>query len=269
MIRSTAEDGAQFYVDTYDESVPDWPDEIEFYRGLSAEAKSAGGAVLELACGTGRVAIRLANDGADVLGLDLSNRMIEVGRRKSAGMKNMRWVLGDMRAFRLSEVFALVIIPGHAFQNLNSPEDQVACLASARQHLAVGGRLVVHLDHQDFRWLGGLFGEKRGLFEAAGQFTHPSTGHPIQTSRAWSYEPSTQTAICQTRWEELDAVGEVTNRWETGPTRLHCVFRFEMEHLLRRTGFLIEAVYGDFARHPLQDNSSEMIWIARVAPEGC
>ena len=44
---------------------------------------------------------------------------------------------------------------------------------------------------------------------------------------------------------------------------LHCVFRFEMEHLLARTGFEIQAVYGDFFKNALNDQSSEMIWVAR------
>jgi hypothetical protein len=44
---------------------------------------------------------------------------------------------------------------------------------------------------------------------------------------------------------------------------LHCVFRFEMEHLLARVGLAVDAVYGDFSRHPLEDKSLDMIWVAR------
>jgi hypothetical protein len=123
---------------------------------------------------------------------------------------------------------------------------------------------VVHLDHQDVSWLGDLRGEKGGLFEAAEQFPHPKTGRQVRTSRAWSYEPVTQTAIVETVWEEIDAGGRrVVERWETGPIRLHCVFRFEMEHLLARVGFVVEATYGDFFKRKLRDESSEMIWVAR------
>jgi hypothetical protein len=50
------------------------------------------------------------------------------------------------------------------------------------------------------------------------------------------------------------------------PVRLHCAFRFEMEHLLPRLGFQIEAVYGDFFGSPLADDSGQMIWVAR-SPE--
>ena len=44
---------------------------------------------------------------------------------------------------------------------------------------------------------------------------------------------------------------------------MHCVFRLEMERLLSRTGFAVEAVYGDFERHQLTDDSAEMIFMAR------
>jgi SAM-dependent methyltransferase len=174
----------------------------------------------------------------------------------------MRWVQADMRAFDLGERFGLVFIAGHSFQNLNTPEDQVACLECIRRHLKPGGRLVVHLDHQDFAWLGGLLGEKGGVFEPANPFRHPETGLLVRTARAWSLEPSTQTAIVQTVWEELDENGRATRQWKTAPIRLHCLFRFEMEHLLARTGFKVEALFGDFFRQPLTDKSDSMIFVA-------
>jgi ubiquinone/menaquinone biosynthesis C-methylase UbiE len=144
---------AEFYAQTYDESVPDWPGELDFYQEMAAEVKRQGGTVLEIACGTGRVAIRLAQNGVKVVGLDLSPQMLAVARQKSVGLENMRWVQGDMRSFQLGEAFELVIIPGHAFQNLNTAQDQVACLEGIKRHLRPGGVLVVHLDHQDLSWL--------------------------------------------------------------------------------------------------------------------
>jgi SAM-dependent methyltransferase len=253
----------EFYAQTYDVSVADWPGEIDFYQELAAEAHSHGRGVLEVACGTGRVAIRLARQGVTVVGLDVSSAMLLVAREKSVGISTIRWVQGDMRSFSLGETFGLVIIPGHSFQNIVTAADQVACLESIERHLTPGGVLVVHLDHQDVSWLGDLKQDKGGVFEMAGQFSHPKTGRPIRTWRAWSYEPATQTAIGQTVWEEISADGEVLDRWESGPLGFHCVFRFEMEHLLALTGFEVEALYGDFFREELADESEGMIWVAR------
>lgn len=188
----------EFYAQTYDVTVSDWPGEIDFYRELAAHIQATGQAVLEVACGTGRVAIRLSQEGVEVVGLDLSTAMLDVARRKSGRMSNLRWVEADMHSFDLGETFGLVIIPGHAFQNILAVSDQLACLDSIHRHLAPGGRLVVHVD-----------------------------------------------------------------RLDRGPIRLHCVFPFEMEHLLARAGFAIETVYGDFYRQALGDDSSELILVSR------
>ena len=256
---------AEFYARTYDDSVPDWPGEIDFYRGLASEVKVKGGSLLEVACGTGRVTIRLAQDGPYTVGLDVSEKMLEVAREKGKGIPNLKWVEADMRDFELGETFDLVLIPGHAFQNLNTTQDQVACMQCIYRHIKPGGRLVVHLDHQsveNFIWLGGLAGGKGGVFEAAEEFQYALTGHQVRALRAWDYEPATQTAISTTAWEEIGANGQVVDSWKTPPVRLHCVYPFEMEHLLARVGFRLENVYGDFFGHPLEDKSSNMIWVA-------
>lgn len=252
----------EFYATTYDTVVADWPGEIDFYRRLAGEAAARGQSVLEVACGTGRVTLRLAQDGVNVLGLDLSPAMLAVARQKSAGVGGIRWVQADMRSFQLGEAFGLAVIPGHSFQNILTPTDQVATLASIKRHLVPGGILVVHLDHLDTAWLGDLMRDQGGRFGAQRSFTHPTTGKNIRTSQAWSYHPSTQTAVSQTVWEAVSPTGEVTDRWESGPLHFHCVFRFEMQHLLERTGFEVQAVYGDFFCHALQDDSSDMVWVA-------
>jgi len=264
MAKYITERAREFYAETYDAVVPDWHGEIDFYRQLAAEANSRGEAVLEIACGTGRVTMRLAQEGINIVGLDFSPAMLSVARGKSLGMDNVRWVQDDMRSFDLGETFGLVIIPGHSFQNILTTEDQVATLESIKRHLAPGGVLVVHLDNLDLHWLGEISGERGGVFETVGSFTHPKTGQQIRTSQAWSYEPATQTATLQTVWEAVNAAGEAIDRWESGPLHFHCAFRFEMVHLLRRTGYVIDAVYGDFFRHELQKDSSEMVWVVKT-----
>jgi SAM-dependent methyltransferase len=255
---------AEFYAQTCDAWVPVWPGELDFYRELATGAMAEGGAVLEIACGTGRIAARLAQEGVPLVGLDRSPEMLEVARAKTHGLTNVRWVQADMRSFELGEAFGLIIIPGHSFQHLNTPHDQVACLECIKRHLRPDGILVIHLDHQDIAWLGGLRGEKGGRLEPAGGFQNPKTGRQVRALRAWSYEPASQTAISRALWEELGADGQVLDRWESAPVRLHCVFRYEMEHLLARVGFAVDAVYGDFYRGPLMDTSSEMVWFART-----
>jgi SAM-dependent methyltransferase len=250
----------QLAAELYDVSVPDWDGELDFYRELAREAKTRKHSLLEVACGTGRVSIRLAEETVRVVGADLDAAMLEVARSKST---KVRWVQGNMRTLDLGETFGLIIVPGHSFQFMLTPEDQVKALEGFRNHLEPGGTLVIHLDHQSVQWLADLLGDLGGKFERGKDVVHPRTRYTIRKSNAWMYEPSTQTATVITRWEEIGKDNSVLHRWERQPMALHCVFRFEMEHLLARTGFEIQAVYGDFFKNALNDQSSEMIWVAR------
>ena len=258
-----ADPSEEFYTQTYDTVVPDWPGEIDFYQALASPVYAQRQGVLEVACGTGRVAIQLAKLGGDVVGLDLSPGMLALAREKSAAMKNVRWIQDDMTSFDLGEAFGLVIVPGHSFQFMLTPADQLSCLESVNRHLAPGGSIVIHVDHLDVEWLGDLMKGKAGVHEKAEQFIHPMTGRSIQSFRSWSYEPSTQTAAAHTIWQETNAEGHVVSQWERGPIRLHCLFPFEMEHLLSLAGLAVEAAYGDFYRTAFKDDSQDLIWIAK------
>jgi ubiquinone/menaquinone biosynthesis C-methylase UbiE len=248
-------------VELYDLYVADWPGEMDFYRALATQAHARGEAVLEVACGTGRVAIRLADTGAHLTGLDHSPAMLEVARSKSAEMPHVRWVQADMRDFDLDARFGLVVIPGHAFQNIHTADDQAACLTCIRRHLIPEGILIVHLDHQDIDWLGEIYKNPFKTVKYGNKLTHPVTGQICRMSYTWAYERATQTAIFLNAWEILDADGVVIDRHQNEPVRLHCVFRNEMEHLARRVGFEVEAVYGDFLRNSLREDSAEMVWV--------
>ena len=95
-----------------------------FYRALAQEA---GGSVLEIGCGTGRVTIPIAELGFPVTGLDIVPGMIERARRKSAGLP-AKWVVGDGRSFHLDERFHLIFLTGNVFQFFLTNTDQAALL---------------------------------------------------------------------------------------------------------------------------------------------
>jgi hypothetical protein len=169
-----------------------------------------------------------------------------------------------MRKFDLGEQFDLIIIPGHSFQFMLTAEEQVECLETIKCHLAPGALLIIHLDHQDLAWLGEVGGEKAGAFKPGSKATDPQTGQRFRSFYSWAYERATQTAIADKYYEELGPHGEVLQQINRGPLRLHCVFRTEMEHLLARCGFNLLALYGDFEHSPLQNDSSEMVWVVTL-----
>jgi SAM-dependent methyltransferase len=199
-----------YYAETYDEPVPDWPGEVDFYLGMGADLKARGLAVLEIACGTGRIAIRLAQAGVETVGLDLSPTMLQIARRKSADLVNVRWVAGDMRSFELGTTFGLVIIPGHSFQNLNEPAEQVACLECVKRHLTPGRSLVLHLDHQDVVWVGNLTRDKGGVFETAGGVQASEVGPP------GAGFPGVVVRTQQSERDRADYLGGVRRQWTGG-----------------------------------------------------
>jgi SAM-dependent methyltransferase len=207
-------------------------DDIPFYVELAQEAAAAGHSVLELGCGTGRVTIPIAQAGVEVVGLDSSPQMLEVARRKSEGIENLRWVEGDMASFALGERFGLVIIPFRSFLLLHTREDQEACLRCIRNHLVHGGRLALNFFNPD----------------------------PVRRS----YEGSSQEQEERRIIAALRASGEIISHPYRN-LRMRYVFRYEMEHLLTSAGFHVDALYGWFDRRPYDDDSAEMVWLATKA----
>lgn len=103
-----------------------------------------GGAALEFAIGTGRVALPLAARGVPVSGIELSEAMIRELRAKDGGA-DIDVVLGDMATTRLDRTFRLVYLVFNTIGNLTTQDEQVACFANAAAHLEPGGHFVIEV----------------------------------------------------------------------------------------------------------------------------
>ncbi len=103
-------------------------------------ARAAGGPVLDVGAGTGRVALRLAEDGADVTALDVDGELLEVlaERARAAGLE-VETVQADAAAFELPPRFALIAVPMQTLQLLPGPAARAGFFASARRALVPGG----------------------------------------------------------------------------------------------------------------------------------
>ena len=102
----------------------------------------AQGGALELAIGTGRIAVPLAARGVRVAGIDYAPPMIEQLRSKTDAIDA---VVGDMATTRVDGTFSLVYVVFNSINNLTTQEDQVAAFANAAAHLEPGGRFVVEV----------------------------------------------------------------------------------------------------------------------------
>jgi SAM-dependent methyltransferase len=120
---------------SYDADLPLW-------RELAEEH---GDPVLDLGCGTGRVALDLAARGHDVTALDVDADLVaELGRRAREGGQRVKTVVADASSFALDRSFALVIAPMQVAQLLG-PDDRLSMLERVRVALAPGGLLAVAL----------------------------------------------------------------------------------------------------------------------------
>lgn len=123
-------------------TVPDEPDEktlaaVEVLRYLAA-----GGPVLELAVGHGRVAIPLAASGLEVDGIDYSQRAIDLIAAHPQGSR-VNASVADMSDFTLGRRYSLVYLVFNTISNLTTQDGQVACFERAAAHLLPGGRFVI------------------------------------------------------------------------------------------------------------------------------
>jgi SAM-dependent methyltransferase len=105
---------------------------------------AAGGRALELAIGTGRVAVPLRKRGVPVAGIEMSPAMVAELRRK-ADAAAIPVVLGDMASAVAPGRFALVYLVYNTISNVLTQAGQVACFRNAARHLGPGGRFVVEL----------------------------------------------------------------------------------------------------------------------------
>lgn len=113
---------------------------------------AGGGRVLELAIGTGRVAVPLVEAGVDVAGIELCQPMIDRLRTKATA-EQIPVVLGDMISARVDGEFSLVALVFNGISNVLTQDEQIATFENAARHLAPGGRFVIELWVPDLRAL--------------------------------------------------------------------------------------------------------------------
>lgn len=226
-------------------------------------ARQASGATLELGCGTGRILIPTAAAGCAVLGLDASGFMLErcrlkLERQPTDVQERARLVQANMTGFDLGEPFALVTIPFRGFQHLLRVEDQLGCLNAVHRHLAPGGRLIFDVFHPNPRYLHDPeYLEEREEFE---ETPLPDGRRFRRTWRIAAYRRAEQINEIEFIYYLTNADGSKERIVELFPLRYF--FRYELEHLLARAGFKLAALYGDFDRTALRDDSPEMICVA-------
>lgn len=224
--------GYDGFAPIYEEWASDMTDDVEFYVGLAAEAD---GPIVELAVGTGRISIPIAQrTGRPVIGIDSSSAMLSLAR-ENAAQANVAIDLreGDMRDLDLVEASDLVICPYRALLHLPTWSDRRRVFERVARALRPGGR---------FAWNAFVFDHH----------------YAARYDGKWQDEPKRHF----TQYAPGDNRVDIT--LEGGPTlSLWWVTRSEWNALMDVAGLEAAALYGWFDRRPFDDASREFVWVAR------
>jgi len=244
---------ASFYDLVYSPS-----DDIPFYLKYASQTK---GDVLECACGTGRVTIPLACTGHRVTAIDVSNGMLSIARAKlkretKEVRKRIRLERADMRSFNLGKRFGLCLIPFFSFHHLLTDQDVEGTLSRVYAHLQPGGRLVFNVFSPDLKRPQGL--------QRLDKVVETKEGKVMRYSVQW-FDTANHLTYGWLIYDFVSPDHSVSRR--LSPFRLRYFFKGEVEDILERAGFRVEAVLGDYDGNQFEKKSTMMNFIAKKPRE--
>ena len=220
----------------YDLWAADMPDDVAWYVSLAREAAEP---IVELAVGSGRVAIPIAREtGKRVVGIDRSSAMLAAGRDRVGDLPvDLRE--GDLRDLELDQPVELVICPARSLTHLPTWRDKRRVFERVAASLKPGGRFAFNVFAFD------------PLLAARNDGTREErAGGAWQTIR----HARADNRIDLTRGRGAETHGTISLWWLT---------KAECEGLIDVAGLEVEALHGGFDREPYTDESLEMVWVAR------
>ena len=224
------------FADDYDVWAADMTEDVGWYVELAQAAREP---IVELAVGSGRVAIEIARrTGKRVIGIDLSPKMLAVARERGDGLPlDLRE--GDMRELELDEQVELVICPFRSMYHLPTWRDRRTVFERVAASLAPGGR---------FAW---------NVFAYSATLAAALDGKRVERAQGrWEIVTNVpaDSRIDITRGRDLERLGTFSLWWST---------RREWDGLIDGAGLELEGLYGGFHREPYDDDSLEQVWVAR------
>jgi SAM-dependent methyltransferase len=241
----------------YDSEHMPFDEDVDFYRSF---AELSTGPLLELACGSGRLLLPLAQDGYSLVGVDNSPQMLARAHKHLADAEletRCKLVEQDMINLQLGQKFRLAFVALGSFAHLTRRADQKKALAAIRAQLSTGGTFLLDISNADARYMEDL----------TGQVLHQGTWEQEDGSMLTHFvSPASSTTVHQldlTHFYEKHAQGGPVERTVI-MTHLYLFERSEMELLLEGAGFVVKDVYGDFALNPYEHESPRMIFVAEA-----
>ena len=227
-------------------------DFLDFYKRQIARY---GEPVLELACGSGRLTIPLAEAGVKITGLDISEEMLNLATLKASerGVK-IPIVRGDICSFNLGKEFKFIFIPAQSLTHLHKREEIEDCFSCVRRHLAEDGRFLVELFNSSVK----LLARDSDHRYVIGEYEDSNGDGRVFVTEEVMYDAVTQ--INHIRWffrSEGDEEAAVLS------FEMRQFFPQEIDALLWYNGFLIEHKYGSYDEKEFCSGSPKQLIVCR------
>jgi SAM-dependent methyltransferase len=256
----------------YDAAHADVVSDLPFWRRM-ADAAGQDARILELACGTGRVALHLAKAGFEVCGIDLSPAFIEAARRKAAAQGlDARFAVGDMRDATLvdqllaGQRFERVFIAFNSLGLMLSVADLTAAVAAAAACLAPGGELIIDTYPPDMVRDAPMAVAHPAIFPTGKPgvvwrwaYPHPETGLPVAVDHRHRFDAGTQL---------LRHAFIIHHGPPAAPIPAHLTVRLhsdaEMQAAFAAAGLQVSERLGDHRGGPWRPGARHNIWVGRA-----
>lgn len=239
----------------YDEYISQYKDDLPFW---SAMTEGFGNPVLELGCGTGRVILELAKSDYTIEGIDNDPAMLDIAQAKLFPRYHdkVHFHTCDIRRFRLTHRFPLIIIPCNTFSYFSEGDCELI-LRCIKEHLLPGGHMVMELPGPDTGFIQNAFDLPESETEVVSTFTSPRTKHQIQVSALRSTSPEISIINITWHFDELLPDGNV-KRFDL-KLRYHLRTPQIVNDLLEREGFTKIECYGDYDLSPYSAEANSLI----------
>jgi len=217
----------------YDDWSADMTADVPYYVELARESE---GPLVELAVGTGRVAIEVAREtGRPVLGIDSSPGMLALAQERAAAAgATLELREGDMRDLELDEPAGLIYCPARSLLHLPTWADRRRVFERVHASLRPGGRFAWNAFVFDPRIAVNLDGEWQEQSGIRHRIDHDKHDNRLDIT--------------------LESGAKISLWW---------LNRSEWEGLIDTAGFEVEALYGGFERQPFDENATEFVWVVR------
>jgi len=238
----------------YDLFYAEYDDDVAMYENFARRGDTPS---LELGIGTGRVALRLARAGLNVVGLDGSPHMLARMRNaldaEPAVARRVRAIEADVRDFALKERFDLVFCAANTFQHLLTSDDQIAALRCVAAHLTPGGLYVMKLQSpSSVDW-----GAEDGALRLAEPRIDPATGETVMRFDARRANAATMCVHNTRIYDRVGAEGAVHRRVHEYTLKYTTVD--ELRLVLNASGLRLLHLYGHHDLSPFTEDSDSMI----------